>query len=123
MDNISISQVVSGILMLASFISACGVIMKEARKPIKDLNDKLESLENKIDDINTKFETLEDNIDNKISNIENRTDKISRDLKMNMMISKYLLDISPDNSGKDIKDKFNEYLFNEATKEEGYHGE
>lgn len=123
MDNISIGQVISAVIMIASFISACGVIMREARKPIKDISDKIESLENKIDDMNNKFETLEDNLGNKVNNIENRTDKISRDLKMNMMISKYLLDISPDNSGKDIKDRFNEYLFNEATKEEGNHGE
>ena len=119
MGGLTVEQVIQFVVLIASFISAIGIIMREVKKPIKSIEDKIEQIENKMDKLNEKVGSLETSMDSKLDGLEHKTEKISRDLKMTMMISKYLLEVSPDSSGEDIKRKFNNYIFDEATKEEG----
>ena len=119
MGGITVEQLIQFVILVGSFVSAFGIIMREAKKPIKSINDKIEQIENKMDTLSEKVSSLENSMYTKLDGLEHKTEKISRDLKMTMMISKYLLEVSPDSSGEDIKCKFNNYIFDEATKEEG----
>lgn len=117
MGGITVDQVVQFVILIASFISAVGIITKEIRKPIKSIEEKILQIEEKMDALSNKVESIENSMDSKLDGLEHKTEKISRDLKMTMQISKYLLDISPDNTGSDIKSRFNNYIFDEATKD------
>lgn len=117
MDNLTISQLMGIVVTIASFISAVTVITKQASKPIKNIEDKLDKLQVELSSLSARIDSLEDELENRMIRLENKTEKMNRDVRMNMIISKYLIDSSTDAEGLRIKQEFSDYIFNEATKE------
>ncbi len=117
MENISLSDFMGLIIMLGSFISAVTIILKQASKPIKSIEEKIDKLQLDLSSLSDRLNKLEDEMGIKFNRLENKTEKMNRDVRMNMIISKYLIDSSTDKEGLRIKQEFSEYIFNEATKE------
>ena len=116
MSNITLEEFTAFLVMIGSVIGAIGVIVKTIYKPVNKIESQLEKLDERVEKLDTKVDNLQEQFESRFNSLDEKQIKQARDMRMSLVINKYLLDMSTDTSehGQKVRDEFNDYLLDHA---------